>query len=62
MQVQVSNGKIIIDNHKEVKIPSRLTKDCNSIVQINDKLYVNGYEYNHGYWKRTLKALWHLWF
>ena len=26
---------------------------------VNDKVYVNGYEYIHGTWKRTLKALWY---
>lgn len=25
-------------------------------------LFVNGYEYKNGTWKRTLRALWHLWF
>jgi len=25
-------------------------------------IFVNGYEYKNGTWKRTLRALWHLWF
>ena len=27
-----------------------------------EPIYVNGYEYKNGEWKRTLAALWHLWF
>lgn len=33
-----------------------------NVTQINDKIYVNGYEWKNGKWKRTLKAWWHLWF
>ena len=29
------------------------------VSQVNDRLFVNGYEYIDGYWKRTLKAIWH---
>lgn len=29
---------------------------------VNDRVYVNGYEYIDGKWKRTLSALWHKYF
>ena len=32
----------------------------NNTTIINNKIYVDGYEYKDGQWKRTLKALWHL--
>ena len=30
--------------------------------QINGKVYIDGYEYKKGKWRKTFKALWHLWF
>ena len=33
-----------------------------NVTQINGKVYIDGYEYKKGKWRRTLKALWHLWF
>lgn len=29
---------------------------------IDDKVFLDGYEYKNGKWKRTLRAIWHLWF
>jgi hypothetical protein len=29
---------------------------------INNRIYLNGYEYKNGKWKRTLKAIWYKWF
>ena len=26
------------------------------------KVYIDGYEYKKGKWRKTFKALWHLWF
>lgn len=37
-------------------------RKANSITQIDDKLYVNGYEWKGNQWKKTLKALWHKYF
>lgn len=38
--------------------PGRRGKRTTTTV-INDHIYVNGYEYIGGKWKRTLKAIWH---
>ena len=38
--------------------PGRRGKRTTTAV-INDHIYVNGYEYIGGKWKRTLKAIWH---
>lgn len=43
-----------------VKIPAPPCKsNSTNITTINDKVYVNGYEYKNGEWKRTLAAIWH---
>lgn len=34
----------------------------NNITVINDKIYVGGYEWTGTTWKRTARALWHMWF
>lgn len=33
-----------------------------SITQDGANLYVNGYEWKNGKWRRTLRALWNYWF
>lgn len=33
-----------------------------STTQIDGKVYIDGYEFKKGKWRRTLKALWHLLF
>ena len=43
------------------ELPYCPAKGCN-VTQINGKVYIDGYEYKKGKWRRTLKALWHLWF
>lgn len=57
-------GSIIIDGQvyiKGVKVPNPPT-NCRCITITNGKVYIDGYEYKKGKWRRTLKALWHLWF
>lgn len=29
---------------------------------INNKVFIDGYEFKNGKWRRTLRAFWHLWF
>lgn len=53
--VQV-NGKVIYINFNSLpKCPSN--SKLSSISIIGDKIYMNGYEYKNGEWKRTLPAL-----
>ena len=33
-----------------------------NVTQIDGKVYIDGYEFKNGKWRRTLAALWHLWF
>jgi hypothetical protein len=44
-----------------VKLPQPPTGSYN-VTMINDKVYVDGYEFKNGKWKKTLKAWFHLWF
>lgn len=62
------NSCIINTNHDDsliivngIKLPSPPTK-CWNVTTINSKVYIDGYEYKNGKWKKTLRAWWHLWF
>lgn len=57
----ISNGKIIIDGKQVPPIPGKNGKYKN-VTTINSKVYIDGYEFIDGQWKKTLKALWHKWF
>lgn len=66
MNIQIGDGCIVIGNRVWIngeELPPVPTS-CfgNNVTQINDKIYVNGYEFKKGKWRRTLRALWHLWF
>lgn len=44
------------------KLPSVPIKSNNiTVTTTDDGVFVNGFEWKNGEWKRTLKALWH-WF
>lgn len=53
-------GKVIVDGATLPPCPSK-SKQINSVV-VNDRIYMNGYEFVNDKWKRTIRALWHLWF
>ena len=55
------NGEVWIDGKKIAQAPKR-QNGATSSTMIGDKIYVNGYEYKTGKWRRTFAALWHLWF
>lgn len=62
--IQISNSTIISGNQvliNGVPLPPAPCKGCNLTI-IDDKVYIDGYEYKDGKWKRTLAALWHKWF
>lgn len=54
----VCDGQVIING---AKLPPPPTS-CHNITMINDKVYIDGYEFKNGKWKKTLRAWWHLWF
>ena len=57
MSVVQINNRIIIDGVEMPSCPSK-SKNIKSCV-INGKVYVNGFEFKNGEWKRTLSALLH---
>lgn len=60
----ISSGAVVIGNEvtiNGVKMPPCPAKGHNSTV-IDDKVFIDGYELVNGKWKRTLRALWHMWF
>lgn len=63
--VQIS-GKTIISNNEMIVNGERVPRPpCEpvNVTIINDKVYINGWEYvGHGKWRKTLKALWHKYF
>ena len=40
-------------------IMSKIYKITNDI---NNKVYIDGYEFKKGKWRKTIKALWYKWF
>lgn len=68
MNIQYSNNNssVIIENRVWINgeelppVPTKRKNHCSA--QIGGKVYIDGYEFKKGKWRRTLKALWHLWF
>lgn len=54
-------SKIIKYGVDGIPLPPAPCQGYNSTV-IDGKVFLDGYEYKNGKWKRTLRALWHLWF
>lgn len=52
------NGRVVIDGVELPPCPSKSKWTSSTI--IGNKVYLNGYEWKNGKWKRTLSALWHL--
>lgn len=64
MNIQINGHTIVTGNIVSIngiKLPPAPGKGCNTTV-INNKVFIDGYEFKRGKWRRTLKALWHLWF
>lgn len=53
-----TNGKLIL-NGKEIPKPPA---EMDNITMIDGNIFVGGYEYKNGEWKRTLRALFHKYF
>lgn len=51
----VSNGEVIVNGVKLPPCPS----GGYSCTVINDKVYIDGFEFVNEKWKKTLRALWH---
>ena len=57
--VYILNDMIYINN-KHIQPPPM--GSVKRITVINDKVFMNGFEYKNGRWERTLRALWHMLF
>lgn len=57
MVVMIINNEVYIDGNKVPDV-SKSKRGAN-ITTTDSKVYVNGYEYKNGKWKRTLGALFH---
>lgn len=62
--IQIGDNCIVCGNHVTIngaELPPAPSKGYNSTV-VNGKVYVDGYEFKNGKWKKTLRAWWNLWF
>lgn len=60
----IGNKNLIYINGKRLPPPPNQSKNncftiSNNTTIIGNRVFVNGYEYKNGEWKRTLRALWH---
>lgn len=51
-------GDDICINGEQIPRPPHRLKSSNVAV-INNQVFINGYEWKNGQWKRTLRALWY---
>lgn len=62
------NDKVVIVIGNRVWIngeelpPVSTKRNGHSITQIDGQVYIDGYEFKKGKWRRTLRALWYMWF
>ena len=56
----VIGNRVTINGEKLPPAPKR-KGGCN-VTTIGRRVFINGYEWKNGQWKKTLRALWHLWF
>ena len=57
-QTVVTEAKVIINGKELPPCPAK----GNNITVINGRVYINGYEFIRGKWRKTLRALWHKFF
>jgi len=65
VNITVNNGVVVCDkyiilNGTKYEIPDYI-KGNNQTV-INGKIFIGGYEFKYGKFKKTLRALWYKWF
>lgn len=61
------NGVIVIGNERFAyidgkKVPFHPNMRGNNVTTVDNKVYIDGFEYKNGKWKRTLKGFFHKWF
>lgn len=57
---EVSKQGVLV-NGVDVEFPNHLLKEGRRLTTtiVDGKIFINGYEYKNGKWKRTLRALYH---
>lgn len=58
VQTFMIDGEFIIINGERLYRPGKPNAGLN-VTQVGSKVYVNGYEWKKGRWRRTLPALFH---
>lgn len=56
--VVIENKTIYVGGEKLPECPT----DINNITVINEKVFIDGYEYKKGKWRKTLRAWFHKYF
>ena len=56
--IVVIGNKVIVNGKELPPCPAK----GNNVTTINGKVYIDGYEFKRGKWRKTLKALWHKFF
>ena len=54
----IINNRVYINGKELPPVPSA----GHNTTVVNGHVYIDGYEFKHGKWKKTLKALWYKWF
>lgn len=57
-EVCVSGNQVVINGQKLPPVPS----SGHNVTIMNGKAFIDGYEFKKGKWRKTWRALWHLWF
>ena len=54
----IIDGKIVVNGKELPPCPTNSRR----VTIINNKVFIDGYEFKNGVWKKTLRAFWHRWF
>lgn len=64
MNVQKQDNVTVIGNRVTIDGVELPPAPCKGerVATINGKVFIDGYEFKNGKWKKTLRAIWHKWF
>jgi hypothetical protein len=58
--VVMIGNRVLINGEELPPVPTK--RAGHSTTQIDGNVYIDGYEFKKGKWRRTLRALWYMWF
>ena len=64
VNIQINDSTAVIGKKvfiNRIELPEPPT-GCNNVTTINGEVFIDGYEFKNGKWKKTLRAWLHLWF